>query len=213
MIGQQAPTYPPLPLPVPLPSVQVIDVRICEEDESSIPVITATAVSVTAESTRPSMVSIDIDSENVRPVEPPAEREECISNETLWLITTVYTIFIIAGDFYFATTDKSCVRKSYSGLNMSIYLLLNGTHNCILLPIKIYLAVSPNQCVTNAMAMAPLWDWAILLNYIFTIAWLIVGCTLFWKNPYDTICSLETYTYINLTLIVKIMVFAISNVR
>jgi len=117
-------------------------------------------------------------------------------------------------DVYYATTDDTCVTQSQSSHNLTIilqsYLLASGIITFIFiglfdfcLIVLDFNIIKPDK---NADDIGGFLSSVLnVINYFFSLAWLILGCVLFWAYTDIANCSQSVHDYLFARFIIGII--------
>ena len=130
------------------------------------------------------------------------------------IVTAILSPFIIC-DLYFAITDTSCVNQTFNNLqiNMKDYLFINGIIGVSIIGIIDLLILcfdykfDKNTKKGDTEPMLNIVGWILKL---FSISWLVLGCTIFWDFMDTRACSKSTYSYLLARFIIYIVGVALS---
>jgi len=139
----------------------------------------------------------------------------CIS----FFVTSFLSIFAIC-DVYYASTDETCVNQSQSNHNLTIilksYLLASGIINFTILGLfNIWLFVfdfnifHPNLNSDEVIVGLNILNW---IGKCFGLAWLILGCVLFWAYTDISSCSQSVHDYLFARFIIGIVFMVMGNI-
>jgi len=139
----------------------------------------------------------------------------CIS----FFVTGFLSIFAIC-DVYYACTDETCVNQSQSSHNLTIilksYLLASGIINFSILGIfNIWLFVFDFNILNPKLDSDEVVFSLNFCNWIakgFGLAWLILGCVLFWAYTDISTCSQSVHDYLFARFIIGIVFIVMGNV-
>jgi hypothetical protein len=129
-------------------------------------------------------------------------------------ITALMSPLVIC-DLYFALTDSSCVNQTFDSLqiNMKHYLFISGIIGASIIGIIDLLMLSLDHKFDkrsnkgDAGVMFSICCWIFKL---FSISWLVLGCTIFWSFMDTTKCSKSTYSYLLARFIIYIVGVALT---
>jgi hypothetical protein len=133
----------------------------------------------------------------------------CAKICAIMLVTISFSPFVIC-DLYFALTDTSCINQPIDKiqLNMRTYLLvcaIIGIVSITFIDVTILLCDYENFELDTNNILLKMFDYVYKL---FTLAWLIVGCVLFWNLMDTSICTHQVYSYLLARFILMIISFA-----
>lgn len=129
-------------------------------------------------------------------------------------ITALLSPLVIC-DLYFALTDTSCVDQTFHRLqiNMKDYLFITGIIGITIIGIIDLLILvfdynfDKNSNKGDAGIILSICCWVFK---IFSIAWLVLGCSIFWSFMDTTMCSKQTYSYLLARFIIYIVGVALT---
>lgn len=134
------------------------------------------------------------------------------------LTTAVYVVNILPvllllpltiADLYYGYSDDSCVTNSAKPLVITLrdYLTIGGIIGLIKIflmiilgifyKLKDFLSLSPSDTISSIAMIS------FFCCHIFTFAWDIGGCVIFWSYMDNTTCSLPVFNYVFASLIIK----------
>jgi hypothetical protein len=118
-------------------------------------------------------------------------------------------------DLYFALTDTSCINQAFHNLqiNMQGYLFISGIIgvsiigiiDLLILAIDYNFDKKSNKGDTGVILTIAGW-----IFKLFSISWLVLGCTIFWSFMDTKKCSKPTYSYLLARFIIYIVGVAIT---
>jgi hypothetical protein len=123
-------------------------------------------------------------------------------------MTILLCPFIIC-DFYYALTDTSCVNQAYERIHLTMrtYLLVNASLGLIIISfinITILLCDFDHLEIDSNILCLKLFDY---IYKLFTLAWIIVGCVIFWRFMDTSKCDTSVYNYLMARFIISIICY------
>jgi hypothetical protein len=152
---------------------------------------------------------------------PKAKSNEFVKVKSYGIFAKIYLCIFITAlmsplvvcDLYFALTDSSCINQTFNSLqiNMKDYLFVTGIIDAIIICIIDLLILlveynfdkKSNKDDTFAILSIGVW-----IFKLFSISWLVLGCTIFWYFMDTTKCSKPTYSY----LLARFILYIVSTV-
>jgi hypothetical protein len=130
-----------------------------------------------------------------------------------WLIQICIIFPFIFGDLYFGYNDNTCIDEPTGKLliNLKDYLIVNGWILITLLSLIKINNVLINFNFTNLILMIinKFVNFILSLICIFIIVLNILGTVIFWSKIDTSKCSLNIYTYVYVSLIIKLYLIKI----
>jgi hypothetical protein len=144
------------------------------------------------------------------------DNDICMKICVCCFFTLIYSPFAIC-DLYYALTDTTCVTQSQRDHNLNIilqaYLLASGIITFVLLGIAnvSILAIDINNIDKEseeiAVCCGTLSSWTLRF---FNLAWLILGCVLFWGYTDISTCSIAVHDYLFARFIISLIFTAFN---
>lgn len=166
-----------------------------------------------------------VNNENTVFVEKKCISDKCCEKISLIIFFTSFLGVFAICDLYFAQKDNSCLNQTFDNLEMTMktYLLISGaigviliyTINVSILCLFDFLELSINNKYnydeSNNEYENKKTSIIRIIKFIyrrFSLAWLLIGCILFWKFLEVSKCSKPVYNY----LLVRFILFIIFNI-